>query len=66
MSDSAAELPEIESPCIQVCRLDDQGTCIGCFRTASEIARWLGYTPGQRRDIIESLPARAARHFDAE
>ncbi len=65
MSEPAAELPAIESPCIQVCRLDEVGTCIGCFRTAAEIAAWLSFSPQQRREIIDSLPQRAALRFEA-
>ena len=63
MSEPAAALPAIESPCIQVCLLDESGTCIGCFRTASEIGAWLSYSPERRRSIIEELPQRAARQF---
>ena len=30
-----------ESPCISVCRLDDQGVyCVGCLRTLDEVRRW--------------------------
>jgi len=64
MSEPAAELPAIESPCIQVCRLDEAGTCIGCFRTATEIGSWLNFSPEQRREIIARLPQRAAVRFD--
>lgn len=64
MSEPAAELPAIESPCIQVCRLDEFGTCIGCFRTATEIGAWLSYTPERRCSIIAELPQRAAARFD--
>ena len=28
------------SPCINVCVLDQQRTCTGCYRTLDEIARW--------------------------
>ena len=29
------------SPCINVCRLDARGLCVGCLRSGEEIARWL-------------------------
>ena len=32
---------EPQSPCISVCVLDEQEICMGCFRSASEIADWL-------------------------
>lgn len=63
MSDPAAQLEPIESPCIDVCRLDENGMCVGCFRTAGEIGAWLTLEPGQRREIIESLPQRAGSLF---
>lgn len=32
---------KIISPCIGVCKLDiDSNICVGCFRTADEIANW--------------------------
>lgn len=64
MPDAAESLPEIESPCIGVCTLDADSLCMGCFRTAAEIAAWLSYSPARRREIIAELPARAKRYFD--
>lgn len=61
MSDPAAELPEIESPCIGVCTLDSDGVCAGCYRTREEIAGWLGYSPRRRQEIMATLADRAAR-----
>ncbi|MEM7053856.1 MAG: DUF1289 domain-containing protein [Pseudomonadota bacterium] len=65
MSDPAIALTPIESPCIQLCTLDDQGLCIGCFRTSEEIGGWLNLSASRRREIIDELPARAERLFDA-
>jgi hypothetical protein len=28
------------SPCLNICSLDEQGVCRGCFRTLAEIAEW--------------------------
>ncbi|MBY6205305.1 DUF1289 domain-containing protein [Halomonas denitrificans] len=64
MSDPARELEAIESPCIGVCRLDESGRCLGCFRTAAEIGGWLSMSAEQRREIIDELPQRADRLFD--
>jgi uncharacterized protein len=47
------------SPCILVCSIDIKtGYCSGCGRTRDEIAGWIGYTDGQRRAIMDALPAR--------
>lgn len=48
------------SPCIGVCRLDADGLCEGCHRSADEIAHWIGYTDAQRLQLMnEVLPQRA-------
>lgn len=64
MSEPAVKLEPVTSPCVNVCRLDENDMCVGCFRTSREIAEWLSYTPGQRAEIIERLPARAESRFD--
>jgi len=66
MSDPARPIPEVESPCIGTCTLGPGDLCVGCFRSATEIAGWLGYSPEQRREIISVLPDRAERLFDDE
>ncbi len=54
------EFPEpVESPCIGICRLGDDGYCIGCLRSGDEIGRWLDMSSAERRHIIEVvLPQR--------
>jgi uncharacterized protein len=52
---------KIPSPCIGVCTLDPvDRTCIGCLRTADEIARWPDATPAERVEIV--LQLRVRRH----
>ncbi|MCY6380267.1 DUF1289 domain-containing protein [Hoeflea prorocentri] len=49
----------MESPCILVCSIDVKtGFCFGCGRTGDEIAGWLDFEPGQRREIMDALPQR--------
>lgn len=51
----------IETPCIKVCVLDpDSGLCIGCGRTRPEIGGWTGFSPGERRAVMATLPERLA------
>ena len=48
-----------EAPCIRVCVVDPEtGFCIGCGRTRSEIGGWLGFTTGERREIMTGLAGR--------
>lgn len=48
MVDLASNLEPVESPCVDICRLDENGYCVGCFRTGQEIADWLAYSPERR------------------
>ncbi len=34
---------------------------MGCYRSGEEIACWSRYTPEQRREVMDALPARATR-----
>lgn len=40
-----------QSPCIRNCCLDDDLTCLGCFRSLEEIKEW-GIVDNHRRRII--------------
>jgi predicted Fe-S protein YdhL (DUF1289 family) len=51
------EVP-VASPCVDVCRLDAQGLCVGCRRTLEEIAEWSRASEARRREILRNLAAR--------
>ena len=52
-------LPDIPSPCIGICRLDQaSGLCQGCLRTVDEIARWPLADNPERLLIVQALRAR--------
>lgn len=60
MSDEVWRRDEVESPCVRICLLHPQaGICIGCYRTAEEIAGWSTMTPEARRAVLAELPGRA-------
>lgn len=49
----------METPCIRICVIDQpSGLCEGCGRTLDEIANWSALTDGERRNIMNALPAR--------
>ena len=51
--------PEIESPCVNICRMDaDNRYCIGCFRTVQEIQNWTTMTDEERERIMSQLDSR--------
>ena len=52
----------ILTPCTGVCTLDEQGLCLGCHRSAAEIARWVQMDDEERRLLMEQeLPRREAQ-----
>jgi predicted Fe-S protein YdhL (DUF1289 family) len=46
------------SPCIDICRLDAEGLCVGCRRTMSEITEWPGASEARRHEILRGLQLR--------
>ena len=49
------------SPCINICALDEQGYCLGCYRSLEEIAGWSRLSAVQQWAIMDQLPGRAER-----
>lgn len=58
MVDSAVNEAAVSSPCIDICRLDAHGLCIGCRRTIGEISEWSRASDARRREILSQLKAR--------
>ena len=50
----------VKSPCIEVCSLNDQDVCIGCYRTANEIIEWFSAPDERKREILVSVSERRA------
>ena len=48
----------VPSPCVSVCELDGEGVCIGCLRTAAEIAAWPAMDPADQRRLLSLLAVR--------
>ena len=56
-----ANPPAITSPCNKVCTVEPvSGLCMGCGRSVSEIASWIGYSDDERTRIMAELPRRLA------
>ncbi len=48
-----------ESPCIKICKLDfETRLCVGCRRSAAEIAGWDRYSELRKRRILSDLKDR--------
>jgi predicted Fe-S protein YdhL (DUF1289 family) len=48
----------VPSPCVDICRLDAQGLCVGCRRTIDEITEWPRASEARRREILRELERR--------
>ena len=55
MSDAA---PPVKSPCIEVCSLNNQDVCIGCYRTANEIIEWFSANDERKQEILAAVTDR--------
>ena len=54
-------IDHVQTPCIRICRLDEQQICTGCLRSAQEIQAWPDAGPEERRRILEAIDRRAVR-----
>ncbi|WP_092406613.1 DUF1289 domain-containing protein [Pseudomonas sp. NFACC02] len=52
--------PAVPSPCISVCRLDEDKVCTGCFRHVEDIREWRAATDERRREIVRQADQRRA------
>ncbi|GAA0405106.1 hypothetical protein GCM10009133_12180 [Cocleimonas flava] len=43
----------VQSPCINICDLDDDSICVGCYRAIEEIAGWGMLDNVEKRDVLE-------------
>ena len=60
MTDDIWKREEIASPCTKICMIHPEARiCIGCHRTADEIASWGAMGPDARAVVMEDLPGRA-------
>jgi len=49
---------EAKSPCRKVCRLDEDGMCVGCFRMLDEIANWAIMNNPERMEVLRKAHLR--------
>ena len=48
----------VKSPCINICCLDDQDVCSGCYRTSEEITLWGSMNNDQRHEVMKKVAQR--------
>jgi len=50
------------NPCIGVCMTDDDGICVGCFRSQEERASWYEETNEWREQVLTILKEREEKY----
>ncbi len=49
----------VPSPCVDICALDNNDICMGCYRSVEEITYWNNYNNQQKREVLERAEKRA-------
>jgi uncharacterized protein len=57
-AECAESLQRPPSPCINVCRLDANGLCVGCLRSGEEIGRWMAMSAAEQWQLLAQLAER--------
>ncbi|MGH8494529.1 MAG: DUF1289 domain-containing protein [Gammaproteobacteria bacterium] len=53
-----------ESPCVDVCRLNERGICEGCLRSIDEIAGWSGMTAEEQWRVLGRIERRRSEELE--
>jgi len=48
----------VKSPCVNICCLDDEDICLGCYRSCEEICKWGAMSIEQRKDTMKKVATR--------
>ena len=51
----------VKSPCVEVCALNDQDICVGCYRTADEIIEWFTANSDRKNEILAAVAERRTK-----
>jgi hypothetical protein len=52
---------KVISPCVSVCRIDDNNMCEGCGRSLKEIREWSIYSDKRRSIIMKRLDTKLVK-----
>lgn len=55
------QLFTIESPCIDICEVNNRGYCKGCYRSREERFHWNKFSDGDKSKIIKLCRRRGMR-----
>jgi predicted Fe-S protein YdhL (DUF1289 family) len=49
---------EVKSPCIKVCKYDEESVCIGCHRSMKEITGWIFMSIEEKEAVLKNAQIR--------
>ncbi|MCB5160667.1 DUF1289 domain-containing protein [Marinomonas algarum] len=53
--------PQMTSPCVSICLLNDDDVCVGCYRTGQEISVWGRLDYDAQYEIMKKVREREAK-----
>jgi predicted Fe-S protein YdhL (DUF1289 family) len=55
---SNVENTVVKSPCVNICCLNEDDVCLGCYRSCDEICKWGAMDNEQRNDVMKKVAER--------
>ncbi|MCB0807300.1 MAG: DUF1289 domain-containing protein [Bacteroidales bacterium] len=49
---------KVQSPCVQVCKYDKEGICLGCYRSMEEITQWIFMSDEKKQQVLQRIEER--------
>ncbi|MFT2096837.1 DUF1289 domain-containing protein [Marinomonas sp. 2405UD66-6] len=53
--------PQVKSPCIHICSLNEENVCTGCYRTGEEISLWGSMDEASQLAVMKKVREREAK-----
>jgi predicted Fe-S protein YdhL (DUF1289 family) len=50
--------PYVKSPCVNICALNEDELCTGCYRTGDEISNWRLMTSYEKKEVLKRVAIR--------
>lgn len=56
-------MPEVVSPCVSICALDEDDICVGCYRSGDEITRWSQMSKEEKEQVMALVRDREQKAY---
>ncbi|ETX09904.1 Fe-S oxidoreductase [Marinomonas ushuaiensis DSM 15871] len=53
--------PQVKSPCVNICFLNEEDVCTGCYRTGKEISLWGAMNKASQLAVMKKVREREAK-----